>query len=178
MIYSLALRYAKSFLFLAKKKELLDLYQKQWCDIWHLILKSPNLKLIFNNPQITTFKKLKIVDEIFGNQNLEKEVINFFRLLITKNRFFLFEEIYNVFNDLYLKEKNTSIVELTTSETIEKSKEEKIKYSLEKFFETKVELKTKVDTEILGGIIVRTGSYLVDGSLKNFLTQIKNNIEK
>ena len=176
MIYTLALRYARSVLALAKEKNSLDDYQDQLKKIEKIFAASEDLIFALNNSQVSIVQKLLVVKKIFENKEFAKDIYNFIRLLIVKRKFFIFKEVLILFETLYLKEKNSLIVQVTTSEGITVYEKERIKNSLQNSFDCNIKMQEKIDGNILGGVIVQTGSYLIDGSVKNFLTKIRNNI--
>ena len=177
MIYTLALRYSKSIFTLAKEKTSLENYKNQLQSVGEIFQNSKKLQFILTSTQITTQKKLQVVKKIFSNKGLSKDVFNFLQLLAANNRFFIFNELLVLFDELYRKEKNSLVVCLTTNTPLSVKKKNKIKKALEDYFQCIVELQEKIDANILGGVIAQIGSYLIDASVRNFLTSIHNSIE-
>ena len=176
MIYTLALRYARSALALAKKENLLEEYRDCLQVIKKIFQDSKKLVAILENDKITTHKKSQAIKNIFSNKNIPKNVYNLLQVLVTNNRFFIFTEMVQIFEELYRKEKNSLIVQVTTSEELKDNQKEKIQQGLQNRFNCNVEIEKKIDKNILGGVIVQAGSYRIDGSIRNFLTKIHNSI--
>ena len=82
---------------------------------------------------------------------------------------FLLKNIFIEFNNL-LDEKNGVIeVTITTINSIEKTIQNKIQSSLEKTLNCKIKLKEIIDKSIIGGIILKVNSIMIDNSIKNKL---------
>ena len=176
MIYTLALRYARSILALAKKENALEEYRKNLKEIQTILNGSEKLVLLLQDSRIPSNKKIQMLKNIFANLKLSKNIYNLLQVLVVNNRFVIFNEMFLIFEDLYRKEKNSLVVQVITSEGLKNEDKVKIQSKLQDKFNCEVEIEVKADKSILGGVIARVGSYLFDGSVRNFLTRIKNNI--
>ena len=89
--------------------------------------------------------------------------------LANNGKLFLLKNIFVEFNNL-LDEKNGVIeVTITTIDSIEKALQNKIQSSLEKTLNCKIKLKEIIDKSIIGGIILKVNSIMIDNSIKNKL---------
>jgi F-type H+-transporting ATPase subunit delta len=89
--------------------------------------------------------------------------------LANNGKLFLLKNIFIEFNSL-LDEKNGVIeVTITTIDSIEKNLQNKIQSSLEKTLNCKVKLREIIDKSIIGGIILKVNSIMIDNSIKNKL---------
>ena len=89
--------------------------------------------------------------------------------LANNGKLFLLKNIFVEFNNL-LDEKNGVIeVTITTIDSIEKDLQNKIQSSLEKTLNCKIKLKEIIDKSIIGGIILKVNSIMIDNSIKNKL---------
>ncbi|TAK95762.1 ATP synthase F1 subunit delta [Patescibacteria group bacterium] len=69
--------------------------------------------------------------------------------------------------------------EVTTKEIMESSiKEEMIKHIMKKYSAKEVVLKNKIDAKVLGGMIIKVGDEVLDGSVAGQLSRLKNSLEK
>ena len=127
------------------------------------------LKLFFQTPLINPLKKKKILFEILKKTNLCENFSNFLITLANNGKLFLLKKISDEFNNL-LDEKNGVIeVTITTTDSIEKTLQSKIRLSLEKTLNCKIKLKEIIDESIIGGIILKVNSIMIDNSIKNKL---------
>jgi F-type H+-transporting ATPase subunit delta len=87
------------------------------------------------------------------------------------------KDIINIFSEIWNNENKEIEAELTTArEATSISRELIVKYLKEKTGAEKIELSEKVDQSIIGGFILKYGSKILDGSLKNSLAGLKNKI--
>ena len=165
--YTLSLRYAKSIFSLAKETNSIDSYYEQLKEVDIVLEKSADLKEVLESQRVAAKDKLHLVEKIFYSQNLAKNVYNFLKFLALRNRFMIFKEILKVFDDLYHQHNKSLVVKITTVENRCLIKQ------LKNSFQCEVELEEIIDKTILGGFIAQIKSFLVDGSVRNFLTKIK-----
>lgn len=127
---------------------------------------------IIKNPQINKFNKKRIFRELFEN-SLEEELLDFLLLTIDKERILFLREKYNQFKQIYLSESKILIAEVKSLISLSKGEKEALKINLEKRYGKTIVLKEKVDKSLIGGIIVRIGDEIIDGSIKNRLVEFK-----
>ena len=131
--------------------------------------KLNELKFFFQTPLINPLKKKKILLEILKKTSLSGNFSNFLITLANNGKLFLLKKIFIEFNNL-LDEKNGVIeVTITTIDSIEKTLQSKIQSSLEKTLNCKIKLKEIIDKSIIGGIILKVNSIMIDNSIKNKL---------
>ncbi len=131
--------------------------------------KLNELKLFFQTPLINPLKKKKILFEILKKINLCENFSNFLITLANNGKLFLLKNVFIEFNSL-LDEKNGVIeVTITTIDSIEKNIQNKIQSSLEKTLNCKIKLREIIDESIIGGIILKVNSIMIDNSIKNKL---------
>ncbi len=165
-----AKRYAKA-LILSCSNNNLDL-KKTKSDFDNFIKiydKLDELKLFFQTPLINPLKKKKILSEILKKIDLCENFSNFLATLANNGKLFLLKIIFIEFNNL-LDERNGVVeVTITTIDSIEKTLQKKIQSSLEKTLNCKIKLKEIIDKSIIGGIILKVNSIMIDNSIKNKL---------
>ncbi len=87
-----------------------------------------------------------------------------------------FAEIETAFVDIDRVSKGIKTAEITTARKLAHNEEEKIMKELNSYLGSTVELKTKIDEGILGGVVVRFDDKLIDGSIKGNLRNLKNEL--
>ena len=175
IIYTLALRYAKSIFELGIEEKDLNLYRQQLIFIDELFKKSADFKQVVINPRISASNKIALIIKILDKQDLNKNIVNFLKLLALKNRFIIFTEILQIFDELYHQHNNSLVIDITTVAGLKKEDKDQLKEKLATAFQCKIELTEITNPDILGGIVARVKSLLIDGSLKNFLLKMRNN---
>ena len=118
--------------------------------------------------EITKGKSSDEVDEL---------MVNFVRLLSKNNQIGFAEEIAEKFREIYNIQEGIVEAEITSREKLNESMLEKTeKFIKNKYKAEKVSLKNEIDEDILGGIIVKVGDEILDGSLRRSLAVLKNNL--
>lgn len=107
----------------------------------------------------------------------EEQILdNFVRILAENNDIRMFEQIAEEYHKLDLAKKGQKQIELTTARVMDKHTEQEILEQLNKLAKVKVEVKKKIDEELIGGIIIRMEDQQLDASVKNSLEELKNNL--
>lgn len=127
---------------------------------------------IIENPQISKFNKKRIFKELFED-SIEPELMNFLLLTIEKKRILFLKEKYYQFKNIYLNANKIIIAEVKTAVQLNDEEKNTLKIVLEKKYRKTVVFKEKVDKSIIGGIVVRIGDEIIDGSIKERLTELK-----
>jgi len=105
----------------------------------------------------------------------EKILDNFVRVLSQNGDLKLYDLIEAAYQKLETADQGIKEVEITTAQP-QKSKE--ILEHLNKIIGGKVQIKEKIDQDIIGGVVVRVDDTLIDGSIKNSLKQLRKAISK
>lgn len=174
--YTLALRYARSIFALSKEAGSVNIYYEQLLEIKKILESSKDLENVLSNLKVTSAQKINLITKIFENQKLEKDIFNFLKLLILKSRFIIFNEIFKVFEEIYHTYNRKVVVQITTAKKLEENQKQQLQDKLESSLDCKINLKETINTDLLGGLVVQVNSLLIDGSVRNFLTNIRNSI--
>jgi F-type H+-transporting ATPase subunit delta len=105
------------------------------------------------------------LDQVGGNDTVRK----FFEVVIDSGRVGLIPSIEGCFTQLVDEAKGIKKAELISATEVEASELEKIKSLAEKKFDSKLEIETKIDEELLGGFLLNVGNKRIDLSLKSRL---------
>ncbi|MBZ4687932.1 MAG: F-type H+-transporting ATPase subunit delta [Clostridia bacterium] len=174
---SVARRYAQALFELGQEKDLLEEIQKDLKLVINVIAENEELKKVVEHQLIMAEDKQEIFKEIFADK-VNPITLNFLLLVIQKRREFYLQSMYEQFLE-YLDEfrgieeaRVKSAVQL--SDDIRKSLEKQ----LEKVTGKKIRLKTEVDPEILGGLTVRIGDKVIDGSIKTRLNLLQKHLRQ
>ena len=175
--YRVAVRYAKSLISLAienkkleKVKEDIDLFNK-------LCLEVRPFYNFIKNPIINSYKKLGIFQKLFENR-IDELSYKFIEIITKKGREDILPEIGEEFLKEYRTYKNIEIVAITTPIALdEELKNEFI--SLTRTLigkDKKVEIKEKVNEDLLGGFVLRIGDKQIDDSVSSKLRDLKKKL--
>ena len=162
-------RYAKALLLACNNDLDLKQTKNDFDDFMKTYSKLDELKLFFHTPLLNPFRKKQILLKVLNKIKLCENFSNFLITLANNGKLFLLKKIFSEFNNL-LDEKNGVIeVTVTTTDSIDRTVKNKIQLSLEKTLNCKIKLKEILDKSIIGGIILKVNSIMIDNSIRNKL---------
>ena len=171
-----ASRYAKSLLGLAIEQNKLDKIYADMQFVKNTIADSRELELLLKNPIIKKDKKEKILNELFS-KHIDKVVMMFIDIITRKNRERILFDIAEAFVHQYKVYNNIVTAEVTTAIPLDDALKNEIIAQIKKSEEGNVEVVSKVDESIIGGIIVRVGDKQVNDSIKYKLNQLRKQFD-
>lgn len=137
----------------------------------------PEFYELFKTPQINIEEKKEIMESVFGGK-VSREVMNFLKIIMDKRRGYDIEAITRSYEErVYIHkgiEKATAITAVPLSEAQIKALAEKLSGLTGK----QIELTNKIDETILGGVTVRIGNSVIDGSIRSRLEDMGENLAK
>jgi F-type H+-transporting ATPase subunit delta len=167
--YKIAKVYAEGLFEIAKTQNSLNEINEQLHSIKNLLKKMPEFYYFLVNPLISQQIKKNAIRIIF-KKNLDKITLNFLLILIERRRIIYFYDIIDQFILIWNKATNTRIVEISSViELTEKQKQYLINKLKEITKASYIELKLKIDTSLIGGLVIKFGSNLIDLSLRGQL---------
>ena len=128
----------------------------------------------FNSPGISKDEKKELIKKIFTGKINEK-LLNLLFLLIDNKRFNILSEIQNQLSKLVNKSKGTIVAEVYSAVDIDTNTLEKLKQSIANTIghNEKVEVESKIEHSLIGGIKVKINDLVYDGSIKGRLENLK-----
>lgn len=124
-------------------------------------------------------KTLYELTEGKNHQEIDGMVSNFIRELDKNGQIRMAESIAKKFRQIYNAENGIVEAEVITREKINESLENKIKHFIkEKYLAKEVVLHNAIDENVRGGIIIRVGDEVMDGSVERKLKELKSTLEK
>ena len=157
--------YSEAVFQLGLEENNLDLLYSEIVQLSDILNENAELTKLLSAPTISTEDKFSVIEKIFKGK-ISDETYNFLSVLIQKNRMRYFSNIANALKDKY--NTHNGIVEMivTTSLPLKAELREKLIIKLENTTGKKVNLVEKVDSNILGGIILNYGNTEMNSSVK------------
>lgn len=172
-----ARRYAKSLMLLAQERNELERTLADMQLIQRIVGENRDLRAMFKSPVIKTFKKLNIVDRVFGN-DLSELVKGFVRIITQNKRSYLLEEIAVGLTDLYNEYNQVVVAHVKTATPMDKTLREKITSVVAAMDHKSIELVEEVDAELIGGAVLRVGDAQIDASVARQLRELKIELQE
>jgi len=142
------------------------------------ILKLIDVSKDFNNfikdPTENQENQILIINKISKNFKVDDLLKNFMIFLVKKRRFFYLEKILKNFVEICSDKRGEVKTEIKSAKELSNEEIKKITEDLSQNFSSKMKVNYKHDKSLIGGLIVRIGSIMVDTSIKNKLQQIEN----
>ena len=136
-----------------------------------LLAQMPHLDAFIRNPEIELTEKEALLRSALGS-TLPPLALQFMLLLVRKQRFAEWREIYAAFEARYRQSRKLERAVVRSARPLDAATLKQIDAALERWRGTQIDLVTEVDPQLLGGLQVRIGSLLVDGSIRSGLTRI------
>lgn len=174
MASSAAKRYAQAIFSLGKERNTLDAWQGDLAVLDGLV-RDQSIATYLANPSVTADRKLATLESALG-ANVQPETRNLAKMLIERNRAVLLPEIREIFDDAVRDERGIVVANVTTAERLSEAETDLVRQKLEALTGKRVELAVQIDPEIIGGIIVRIGDQVIDGSVRNKLEKMRSRL--
>ncbi|MEK7858882.1 MAG: ATP synthase F1 subunit delta [Elusimicrobiota bacterium] len=130
---------------------------------------------MLRHPRVAGADKKKLLEGAVGGK-VAKTTQNFLELLIDKKRFELLGLIAADYAKLLAEKNSTAKAQVRTARVLSAESQQKLRERLKLFSGKNVELDVKEDPELIGGVVVRLGDWVLDSSLRGQLRTMKEAI--
>jgi len=170
----IARRYAKALINLAEKD--LENTGKSLTALADIFSNSTELSEVLSDTKVSSQIKQNVLKIILKKIKVSKLVDTFIRYLLAKRRIVLLPNIERAFN-LFLQEKLGRIeAGITVAQEIPEVTINKLEKAISRYSGKEVTVNITIDPAIIGGIVTRIGSVVIDGSIHTQLNQIRQSI--
>jgi len=174
IVSGVAGRYASALFSLAQDQRQSEAVADALARFDALIAESPDLERLVRSPVFSAADQLKALDAVFAQAEISGVAANFIRLVASKRRLFFIRAMIADYGKLYDASRGVTRAEVTSASALTDASVASLKDSLRAASGGReVDLDMKVDPSIIGGLIVKLGSRMVDGSLKTKLNAIR-----
>lgn len=170
-----AKRYAGALFAVAERDGILDAVTADLALISRFIAEIPYLRAALLQPFTADATKFKIADDAFGGR-VNGSSLSFVKLLIKKRREELIEECIREFRVLLAVHNNTVDAEATTAIPLSPEQAQRLTESLHTLTGKTVNLTTSIDAALVGGVVVRMGDTVIDGSVRGKLERLERQL--
>jgi F-type H+-transporting ATPase subunit delta len=167
-------RYATALFELARDENAIEAVARDLDGFDRLIKESPDLVRLIKSPVFTAEEQLKAIDAVLSKAGLGGGLAaNLIRLVATKRRLFILPDLIRAFRALVAQSKGIVAAEVRLAEQPSDHVLGEIKSALRDMAGSDIDLAVKIDPSLIGGMIVKVGSRMVDASLKTKLNAIR-----
>lgn len=129
------------------------------------------MQKVLMSPSMTSEQQAQTFIEVCGDA-LDDKGRNFIRTLAKNKRLSLLSEIHALFEAQKAAQEKSVDVEITTAFALGADAEQKLTQALTRRLEREVRLQTAVDEHLLGGVLIRAGDLVIDGSVRGRLAKL------
>ena len=167
-------RYATALFELARDEKSVDAVKADLDRFDALLTGSAELKRLVRSPVFSADVQLKALSAVLDKAGITGIAANFLKVLTTNRRLFVVGEVIRAFRALVAKFKGEATADVTVAEQLNDKNLDALKTALKSVTGKDVVLNVKVDPSIIGGLVVKLGSRMVDSSLRTKLNSIKH----
>lgn len=172
-------RYASALFSLARDEQSTDRVAAALKTFDDLIAESPDLQRLVRSPVFSAEAQTRALGALLDKAGISGVAANFIKLVAVKRRLFAIREMIVDYNKLYDSHRGVARAEVTSAAALSNEHVAALKEALKAVTGGKnVEISANVDPSIIGGLVVRLGSRMVDGSLKTKLNAIRTRMKE
>jgi F-type H+-transporting ATPase subunit delta len=172
-VSGMAGRYATALFELADAANSLDATAADLGGIASLINESDDLRRLVLSPVFGADDQARAFAAVLEKVGIKGLVANFVGLVIQNRRLFALPDMIRGFNGLLAVKRGEVTADVTSAHPLNDAQIQSLKASLKTATGRDVQLNTNVDASLLGGLVVKVGSRMIDSSLKTKLTSLK-----
>ena len=166
-------RYASALYDLASEKKLVDPVLNDLSLFKNLLIENKDLNLIVKSPLVNSQDKLSILAELIKKISANQITLTFFKVLEKNKRFSNLLSIINQFININSQKRGNVFADITSAEELNDEQKINITNQLKNILGNKLSLSFDIDKNIIGGLIVKVGSKMIDTSLANKINKLK-----
>jgi F-type H+-transporting ATPase subunit delta len=173
MMASMAGRYAAALFELAKDDKQLPQVEADLKAFQAMLDASEDLRRLVRSPVISSDDQAKALAAILAKAGISGLTTNFFRLIARNRRLFAAADMVKNFRALLARERGEVSADVASAHALSAEQMQALKDALRAQIGKDVQINTRVDPNLLGGLVVKVGSRMIDSSLRTKLNNLK-----
>ncbi len=173
MMASVPGRYASALFELAQEQSQLQPVENDLIALQAMVDESEDLRRIVRSPVFTADEQAKALEAVLGRAGVSGLTMNFVSLIIRNRRLFAVPEMIKAFRSLSAQSRGEVEADVTSATALNEGQVQALKETLKASIGKDVQINAKVDPSLLGGLIVKIGSRMIDSSLRTKLSTLK-----
>lgn len=164
--------YAEALMAVAQSNDLTSRIAEDVSGIMDILDSSEELRAFLANPLASNESKKAVLRQIASDQ-LHPYTLNFLMLLVDRKRILLLKDICKQYQELLRKLNQTVLAEVTSTVPLNESQTEAVRQKVIQITGARsVDLETHIDTDLIGGVVIKVGSQILDASLRGQLRRM------
>ena len=170
----IATRYASALFGLAVEQDDIPALEKNVSTLKQTIGQSPDLNHLIASPIYSRDQQQSAILAIAKKLSLSSVMTNTLALMAEKRRLFVVPTFLSVIEDLIAESKNELTAEVVSAKALTKGQLDKLAKTLKSNFSKDIKIKASVDESLIGGMIVKVGSRMIDTTIQAKLNSLQN----
>lgn len=169
-IRTIARPYAEAIFDLGKKRDNLE----QWREILMFLsslVEHPDFEVVIRNPHVDE-KTLKTIVLDIAGERLSEEAANLVRVMISNRRLGVVSAVRDLYLELLDRHKGMLKVQVRSAQALTATQKKSLATALKAKFGSDIEINAEKDPSLIGGVHIRAGDTVIDGSIKGRLQQL------
>ena len=164
--------YAEALMSLAQSNDLTQRLGEDVAALLNLLEESGELRQFLGSPVVSAENKKAVLQQI-GGEELHPFMKNFLKILVDRRRIIFLEGICKHYQALLRKLNQAVLAEVASAVELTDAQKQSVREKVIAMTSAnQVELNTKIDPDLIGGVIIKVGSQVVDASLRGQLRRI------
>lgn len=172
---TIARNYAATLFDLAQKHEGLDIYAEGMDTVLGLLDQNPSFRVFLETPRIADVDKKELLKKVFGKA-LPRPLLNFLQVTVDKRRQRLLGAIGEEFHALMDEHMGRTHVVVTVAREMDRATLEELSGKLSALLGTEAIPHVRVKPAVLGGVHLKTGDTVYDGTLRRRMKQLRRQL--
>ncbi|HRY07579.1 MAG TPA: F0F1 ATP synthase subunit delta [Hyphomicrobiaceae bacterium] len=178
MMASVAGRYAAALFDLASDEKKVGDVEADLAKFQSLLDMSADLTNLVKSPLYSADEQSAAIEKLAAKAGIGPLTVNFLKLLIKNRRLFAISDMIKAYRALMARSRGEVTAEVTSAVALNEEQIEELKQTLKASVGKDVQLATRVDPSLLGGLIVKIGSRMVDSSLRTKLFNLRLSLKE
>jgi len=171
---SIAERYAQALFELAKEAQDLPTLERDADTLAEALATSDDLRALISSPRVTRDEMVNVVEALAGPMELSRTTSQTLGLMASKRRLFVLPQFVANLRAMLADEKGEVEAEVTSAVPLTEAQADRIADLLRVRFGRNIKLNSSVDESLIGGLIVKVGSKMIDTSIRAKLANLQN----
>jgi F-type H+-transporting ATPase subunit delta len=174
----IAQRYATAVFDIAKEGKAIEALESDVAALEAAMTDSADLRTLLTSPLYSREEQSAAIAAIAKKMKLSDTTSNVLALLASKRRLFVMPQLLAVLQDMLAEERGEVTAEVTTAKKLTKAQADKLAKTLKAQVGKSITIKETVDESIIGGLIVKVGSKMIDTSIASKLNALQNTMKE
>ncbi len=174
----IAERYATAIFAISKESKSLAKLETNLNDLAQALDDSADLRALISSPVVTRDEQGAVMAAIGKKMKLVPEMQNGLGLMAEKRRLFVLPQLVARLRAMIAEDKGEVSAEVTSAKALTKAQADKLAKTLKERVGKDVKINATVDESLIGGLVVKVGSKMIDTSIRSKLDSLQNSMKE